>query len=787
MLLDRFFRLRRAAVIGSLLIMVYCNLYMWLFVPFHTFEFNWRPDHKLHVTAVSAESPAAPYLRAGDHIIAIDGRPAQRTSIIYPPTVRQIAYELTLERDGNVSVATVPFLAQPDFYAIQLRAAAAILALITWVVGAVVLHFAWKENRQAIWLGGIFLLSSVAVISWNATLIGVPFAWLTSQPLLFLLGVGWVYLGCLPRYSSLPDLGRLALKILTGISIVLSAVALGEGIFLFPRGSSIQAITGISVYQMAALSQALGGIVMFVLLLGRRITVDKGYLRQQLNILLVFVGIGFLPAVLFSFLPLGLWGRPMLPVPMAILGLIMVPLGYIYVIFRHAYLGLDGAFGRSTPYLLLVLLLTAIYGLTLRALDGWFAGDLNLILPATLMFVVLAALAPQSKSWLELWIHDLFFGRSLDTQSRLRQFTDDLAHQPEMETLERVIRNICSVLDISKTTFFLKNGNKVLKSLIEIGTSDWPKGIPEAWLPEKAVIRTVQRRRATPHPLLAALPWAEIALPIRAREQILGVWVLARPRDGFFNQEQISFLEHAAATLAMGAEIVFLLDSAEKLSRRIITVQEAEQRAFASRLHDHPLQTLSSVRMTMAQLLRESHEQTDGAGVLPSELETLKNVASHLSSLEFELRNVYEDAFPKILEYGIGATVLKLIDQFRELHDLVIDYDLNNLDDVEERSSDQMAQVVYHVLRESLNNVVKHSDATEVDVAAKYQDDMFQMTVRDNGRKPNLSAELSPSELLRQRHFGIVGMKAWAKSLSGDLTVAYNDLGTCVTLILPVP
>ena len=53
----------------------------------------------------------------------------------------------------------------------------------------------------------------------------------------------------------------------------------------------------------------MSGLSIFILLIARRIFVGAGYLRQQLNILLIFVGIGFLPAAFLSFLPLVLWDK----------------------------------------------------------------------------------------------------------------------------------------------------------------------------------------------------------------------------------------------------------------------------------------------------------------------------------------------------------------------------------------------------------------------------------------------------------------------------------------------
>lgn len=301
----------------------------------------------------------------------------------------------------------------------------------------------------------------------------------------------------------------------------------------------------------------------------------------------------------------------------------------------------------------------------------------------------------------------------------------------------------------------------------------------ETWLLDQTIIRSVQKRQGALHPIFHALPWAEVALPLRVREQTLGLWVLSRPRDGFFNQEAIAFLEHAAATLAMGSEIIVLLDSAETLSREIITVQEEERRVFASQLHDQPLQRLAAVRMLLGQTVRNL-ETTDAVAV-----QQLDELSDHLTDLDQELRSVYENAFPRIVEYGIEATILSLADQFRVEHKLAIETELTDLEVVETANDDRLAQVVYRILQEALNNVVKHAEATQVAIRAACCEQQFELIVADDGQE-RTEATLPLTDLLRQRHYGIAGMKSWAGSVGGAVAVTSQGQGTTVALRVPL-
>lgn len=779
MLAERFYAARYWALAICLLILVYCNLYLWLFIPYAAYDFNWRPDHYMQIVAFEEDSVVAPYLMEGDHILAVDGRPVQRSSTFFPPTVRQTTYLLTLYRNGETFEESVPYIETPDTNAIALRAVSGVLSLSFWVVGALVLHYSWRKNRQAVWLGYVFLLTAVTVISWNATLMGVPFTWITSQPLLFVVAVAWMYLGLLPTYEPFGQKTRMLFHALFCLAAGLGLLAFVEGLILFPHNTSVQAITGVSMYKVCAATLALSGLIMFGLLVSRRLKAQAVYLRQQLNILLVFVTIGVGPAVFLTFIPLAAWDAPILSMPLAMMGLIAVPIGYFYTIFRHAYLDLDGKFGRTVPYVLLILLFTIVYSLSLRTLDEQYGDGLNLVLPAVLLFVVMAALMPSVSAWFEVRLRDLFYGRVLATPAQINTFAHSLAYHPDLDNLKHIVNEICVILQVSTATLSFKSDTQLLKPSVQIGRLTWSKRATDAWLLEQTIVRTVQQREERLHPLFAELPWAEVALPLRVRQQTIGLWVLARPHDRYYDQETIAFLEHAASALAMGNEIIVLLDSAESLSREIMDVQEEERRAFASQLHDQPLQRLTAARMRLNHIVEEIDVANEEI------LGKLSRLAADLSALNTELRNIYDAVFPKIIEYGLDLSLQALADHFRFEHDLAITLDVEDLTVAEERTDTRLGRVTYRIVFEALNNVVKHSGASAVKIGAHCHDGTFAVTVADNGRNQPLST-LSTTQLLRGRHFGIAGMHAWAKSIGGHLVVSSNTAGTQVAFKVPL-
>jgi two-component system sensor histidine kinase DegS len=92
---------------------------------------------------------------------------------------------------------------------------------------------------------------------------------------------------------------------------------------------------------------------------------------------------------------------------------------------------------------------------------------------------------------------------------------------------------------------------------------------------------------------------------------------------------------------------------------------------------------------------------------------------------------------------------------------------------------------VYRVVQEAINNIRKHSEATEASLTLNYQRDRLQVDVRDNGKGFDLSRTLDSA--IAGGHMGLLGMKERAEALGGDLRIRTSpERGTLLTLRFPI-
>jgi len=83
-------------------------------------------------------------------------------------------------------------------------------------------------------------------------------------------------------------------------------------------------------------------------------------------------------------------------------------------------------------------------------------------------------------------------------------------------------------------------------------------------------------------------------------------------------------------------------------------------------------------------------------------------------------------------------------------------------DEVNLLSKDEQ-QVVYRVAQEAIENVIKHADASQIEISMDEDENEFEMSIRDDG--------IGCEEEIKADGFGILGMRERANLIGGDLDV----------------
>jgi signal transduction histidine kinase len=191
-----------------------------------------------------------------------------------------------------------------------------------------------------------------------------------------------------------------------------------------------------------------------------------------------------------------------------------------------------------------------------------------------------------------------------------------------------------------------------------------------------------------------------------------------------FAEAQVGLERHARA-LAERA----LADTHANLCRLVQQqeqVRETERKRIARDIHDDLGQQLLAMKMELSLM------QGSSAGADAADHHRVGKLLQNLDLTIASLRTVINDLRPPALAQGLHNAMALHLAEFSRLngirHQLEADPDVLKAD--ESRMVDAM---LFRILQESLANVARHAQATEVKIALERSGDLLTMKVRDNG------------------------------------------------------
>ena len=265
---------------------------------------------------------------------------------------------------------------------------------------------------------------------------------------------------------------------------------------------------------------------------------------------------------------------------------------------------------------------------------------------------------------------------------------------------------------------------------------------------------------------------AGLVIPLVFRARSYGVLIaIDRLRGGpAFTPDDQRLLEAFAASVATALASA-QATAAERRSQRLAAA-ERERERWARELHDQTLQALAAVRIALGSQLRARNPERMGQ-VIADAVRQLDSEMAGLRSLITELRPATLD------DLGIKPAIEALADRAR-LGGLEVHARVNLSPDRHQgdRHDTDLQTAVYRITQEALTNARKHGDAQRALVEIREQHSTVQVTVRDNGRGFDPTAQTNG--------FGLLGMRERAELLNGTLQInSAPGLGTTVTATIP--
>jgi signal transduction histidine kinase len=250
---------------------------------------------------------------------------------------------------------------------------------------------------------------------------------------------------------------------------------------------------------------------------------------------------------------------------------------------------------------------------------------------------------------------------------------------------------------------------------------------------------------------------AETALvvPMLFRGRAVGTLVaFDREAGGVeFDQEDLRLLQSFAASAATAVATAQTVES-ERL-RQQVEAAEKERERWARELHDDALQGLAAIRISLATALQSKSERREALIESAAE-ETIIRLERQIN----DLNRLINDLRPAALERLGLAGALKALAQESSARSGVR---VETAVELSEETGGDEERIVYRLIQEALNNVIKHAGASHVEVAAREAGGEIHILVADDG------AGFDPGAGTGGR--GLTGMRERIELLGGSIAV----------------
>ncbi len=206
---------------------------------------------------------------------------------------------------------------------------------------------------------------------------------------------------------------------------------------------------------------------------------------------------------------------------------------------------------------------------------------------------------------------------------------------------------------------------------------------------------------------------------------------------------------------------------------KIIEAQEDERKRLSREIHDGPAQMLANVMMR-SDLIEKIYKERSASEAIKE----IKDMKKMVRSALYEVRRIIYDLRPMALDdLGLVPTLKKYLQTIEDYHKTT-KIEFSNIGE-DKRLPAKYEVALFRMIQESVQNALKHANATIIQVKLEIKRDLVMAVVKDNGRGFDVN-DAKPES------FGILGIRERVELLNGELNI-HSKIGTGTLVIIQVP
>ncbi len=199
----------------------------------------------------------------------------------------------------------------------------------------------------------------------------------------------------------------------------------------------------------------------------------------------------------------------------------------------------------------------------------------------------------------------------------------------------------------------------------------------------------------------------------------------------------------------------------------VMTATEEERKRIAKDLHDGVVQQMGAVQMALARVIP----------ALPDEqAEEVNNIKEMTAAAASETRELSHQMMPKVLiEMGLLPAIKEVIERTLILQNIKVNFEDFGL---QERYPNSIEIAIYRIFQELVNNIVKHANATEVNVQLIQNGNRLILIVEDDGQGMGTGVGSG---------IGLQNIQSRLSTIDGKVDYSSGpSSGTVATIVIPL-
>jgi two-component system NarL family sensor kinase len=231
----------------------------------------------------------------------------------------------------------------------------------------------------------------------------------------------------------------------------------------------------------------------------------------------------------------------------------------------------------------------------------------------------------------------------------------------------------------------------------------------------------------------------------------------------FYRKKQIEQQAKLDAEIASQKEI---------RTKAILEAEEKERRRIAQDLHDGVGQLLSAAKLNLSNLDSKITTQTEEQKL------AMQNALSLVDDSVKEVRAVSHNMMPNtLIKLGLASAVREFITKLGNAPTLKVDLEIVGLDT---RLDNQVETVLYRVIQEIVNNIIKHAKASQISMQLIRHETELNIMIEDNG------VGFDTNQLDDFEGIGLKGIQTRIEFLNGSVHFD-SSIGRGTTVIIDIP